>query len=124
MIWDEAQNKFNLTVTNIESWALLTSKIINQWRHLLEDDPLITHPGQWVGLYNEGVDNLGFVVRCSYEFTPLCTHQHHIIMPLSNKCFTVGTHSICLGEWEHPIIKMIDFFHHVKIIHTTRWQKK
>lgn len=33
---------------------MLTSKIIDKWRHFLEDDPKVTHLGQWVGLYCDG----------------------------------------------------------------------
>lgn len=44
--WDEAQTKFHLTHTCDEDWATLTSKIIDQWRQFLEDDPDITHPSE------------------------------------------------------------------------------
>lgn len=41
-----------------------------------------------------------------------------------DKCFTVGTHSRCLGEKEHPTDTMIGVFHLIKIIHTTRAKRR
>jgi hypothetical protein len=41
--WDEAQTKIHLTHTYDEDWATLTSKMNDQWRHFLEDDPTLTY---------------------------------------------------------------------------------
>lgn len=44
--WDEVQTKFKLIKANNEDWIMLTSKIIDKWRHLLEEVLEATHPGQ------------------------------------------------------------------------------
>jgi hypothetical protein len=49
LLWDKAQEKFNLTPIAAGNWNMLTNKILGQWRHLLEADPDITHPKQWIG---------------------------------------------------------------------------
>lgn len=90
----------------------------------MQDEHVATHLAQWVGLYSEGVDDVILMVCCSMESTPSCMHQHHIVMPLSDICFMLGTHSRCLNEWENPTSEMIGFFHHVTIIHTIRGPKE
>lgn len=37
--WVEAHVKFNLIPTEISDWKTLTTKILAQWRHLLDEDP-------------------------------------------------------------------------------------
>jgi hypothetical protein len=49
---------------------------------------------------------------------------HNLTLPIPVQCFTVGTHSWCLREWEHPLGEMEGFFHKVKINHTNRGPKK
>lgn len=90
----------------------------------MKDEHVATHLAQWVGLYSEGADDMFLMARCSMELTPSRMHQHHIVMPLSDICFMLGTHSRCLNEWENPTSEMTSFFHHVKIIHTTRGPKE
>ena len=65
-----------------EDWATFTSKIIDQWWHLLEDNTNITHPCQWVGLYSNGEEDLVFVLQWSTQLTPSYLHQHHLTLPL------------------------------------------
>ena len=36
--WEEAKNKFGLTITDEGDWVMLTDKIGSKWRTLLEDD--------------------------------------------------------------------------------------
>ena len=50
--------------------------------------------------------------------------SQHLNLPLSVQCFTVGTHSRCLREWEKPGGELRGFFHKVKIIHTQRGPKR
>ena len=45
---------FNLTFLDMDDWTLLTTKIIDLWWHRLEDDPFVSHMGQWLGFYIEG----------------------------------------------------------------------
>ena len=80
---------------------MLTSKIIDKWRPLLEDVPKVIHLGQWVGFYCDGVDDPAFVLRWSEDFIPSTMHQHHLSLPLTVKCFRVGAPSRCLSEWLH-----------------------
>ena len=63
-----------------EEWIMLTSKIIEKWRKLLEDDPQVTYsPRTMVGLYYDDVDNLIFVLNAQRTLSPLvCTN---IIVP-------------------------------------------
>jgi hypothetical protein len=55
-----------------EDWIMLTSKINDKWRQLLEKDSKATYVGQWVGFYYDGVEGLAFVVQCVEDsFVPL-----------------------------------------------------
>lgn len=58
------KTKFSLTLADGEVWITLTTKIINQWCHLLEDDLNLMHLGQHLGLYKKKVDDHVFVMRC------------------------------------------------------------
>ena len=40
----EAQIKLNLNQTEVEDWTLLSTRTIDQWRHMLEDDWGVIHP--------------------------------------------------------------------------------
>lgn len=73
--WDEAQTKIHLTHTYDEDWATLTSKMNDQWRHFLEDDPDITHPNEWFGIYIDIFTNSKLVLQSSFEYTPSYLHQ-------------------------------------------------
>ena len=64
------------------------------------------------------------MVRCVSEFTPPCFQLHNLTLPIPTKCYTVGTYSRCLREWEHPEGEVEGFFHEVKIIYTNRGPKK
>ena len=44
-----------------------------------------------------------FVTRCLVNFTPFAMHQHHLSLPIYEKCYKVGTYSRCHNEWEKPI---------------------
>ena len=68
--WNKAQTKFNLIVLDTDDWTLLTSKIINLWKHRLEDDSFVTHLEQWVGFYIEVTNDLVYVLYCLTKFTP------------------------------------------------------
>lgn len=46
LTWNKAREKFNLTPMEIRDWTELAGKIVEQWRHKLEDDSHTTHPGQ------------------------------------------------------------------------------
>lgn len=110
--------------TEAGDWTELTGKIFEQWRHKLEDNLDTIHPGQWIGFYMDGGEDPTFVMQCVTNFPPLCMQVQNLFMPLPVQCFTVGTHSRCLREWEKPTGDMVGFFHEVKIIHTTRGLKK
>ena len=105
-------------------WNMLSNKILGQWQHVLEADLDITHPGQWIGFYKVGAEDPVFIQQCLIGFTPPCMRLHHLFLPLPIQCFTVGTQSRCLNEWENPNGDMVGLFHKVKIIHTTKRQKK
>ena len=98
-------------------WFKLTGKIVEQWRHNLEGDVDATHPRQWIGFYINGEEDATFVMKCVTDFSPQCMQLHNLSMPLHVQCFTVGTHSRCLREWEKPTSEWVGFFHEVKIIH-------
>lgn len=78
------------------------SKIIDMWRHLLDDDPKETHPGQWLGVYRDGADDPAFMLQCLEDFIHYGRQQYHLSISLMVKCFMLGTHSLWLSEWRHP----------------------
>ena len=79
----------------------------------------------WLGLYEMGKEDPTLVVRCESEFTPSpCFQLYTLTLPIPSKCFTVGTYSRCLREWEHPEGEIEGHFHEVKIIYTNRGVKK
>lgn len=45
------KKKINLTQMDVEDKITVTTTILNQWQHLLEDDMEVTHLDQWVGPY-------------------------------------------------------------------------
>ena len=57
-------------------------------------------------------------------FTLYCLQFYHISLPIPAKCYTVGTYSRCLREWEHPIGEFEGHFHEVKVMFTNRGAKK
>ena len=122
--WERAQEKFNLMNTELGDWEELTVKISGQWHHLLDPDEDTTHPRQWLGFYVDGEKDQAFVFQYDTDFTPKCLQWHNLTLPLLVQCFTVGTHSCCLREWEHPLGEMAGFFHKMKIIHTNKRPKK
>lgn len=83
--WNEAHTKFNLIVLDIDDWTLLTTKIINLWKHRLQDDPFITHPGQWVGFYIEDTNGPVFVLSRLAKFTCSCEYQLNMSLPFMDK---------------------------------------
>lgn len=91
---------------------------------MVEADLDITHPGLWIGFYKVGVEDPIFIQQSLTGFTPPCMRLHHLFLPLPIQCFTVGTQSRCLSEWENPNGDMVGLFHEVKIIHTTKGGKK
>jgi hypothetical protein len=86
---------------------------------MLENDLDATCAGQWVGFYL-GEKDPAFILRCTRDFTPLCKHLQHLVMPLPVQCFMVGTHLQCLNDRDKPTREMDGLFHEVKINHTTR----
>lgn len=48
-------DKVNLTLSHDKDWIMLTTKILSQLCFFLEEDLEITHLGQWLGLYSDGV---------------------------------------------------------------------
>ena len=103
---------------------MLVDKIADKWRCLLEDNEDTTYQGEWVGFYVDGEDDPALVLRCEVEYAPTCMQLHHLVMPLPVQCFTVGTHSRCLREWEKPEGELVGFFHEAKIIQTHRGPKR
>lgn len=94
---------------------MLMSKIIDQWRHLSEDDTEVTLSSQWIRLFKDGAQDPDFILQYSCDFTPSYMHQHHLTMSLFIEC---------LSEWENPFDEVVTFFHTFKIIRTTKWPKK
>lgn len=90
-------------------------KIIDQWRHLSEDDTEVTLFRQWIGLFKDGAQDPDFIMQFSFDFTPSYMYQHHLTMSLFIKC---------LSEGEKPCDEVVTSFHMVQIIRTTRRQKK
>lgn len=77
---------------------MFNSKIIDKWMNLLEDDPEATHPRQWVGFYYKGMHDLPFMVLWADDLIRYARQQYHPSMPLTIKCFMMGTHLICLSK--------------------------
>lgn len=73
------------------------------------------YQGQWVGFYINRGEDTTFVLQCANDFAPPCMQLHHLSMPFPVQCFTFGTHSPCLREWENPKGEMVGFLHKVKI---------
>ena len=82
LTWERAREKFNLTPMEIGDWIELTGKIVEQWRHKLEDDSDTTHPGQWIGFYANGEEDRTCVMQCVTSFSPPCMQLHNLSMPL------------------------------------------
>lgn len=99
---------------------MLTSKIMDKWRNLLENDPNATRHGQWVGFYCDGEEDSTFLLQCAKDFILSRRIQYHLSLPLTITCFVVGTHSRCFNKWWCPTMNFSCFFHHVKII-TPTW---
>lgn len=100
--WEQAQEKFNLTNLEKDDQEDLTNTIVGQWHHLLDTDEDTADARQWLGFYEEGEEDPTFVFRCDTNFTPECLQWHNVTLPLPVQCFMVGTHSLCLREWECP----------------------
>jgi hypothetical protein len=124
LTWERAQEKFGLMDTESGDWEEMTEKLSDQWRHLLETDEDTAYAGQWLGLYVDGKEDPAIVFRCDKDFTPECLKWYTVTLPFPVQCYTVGTYSRCLREWEQPLGEMEGFFHKVKIIHTNRGPKK
>ena len=45
-LMEQAHTRFKLTMLDSEDRTLLTTKIMDPWRHRLEDDVSVTHPRQ------------------------------------------------------------------------------
>lgn len=108
LLWVEAHVKFNLAQTKVSDWMTLTTKILAQQHHLLDEDPYQA-PGQWIGPYRDREPNLTFVMGRSTAYTPSIMNHYCFFMSLAVKCFTVDTY---YGRTQ------------VKTIHTTREQKQ
>ena len=122
--WERAQGKFKLTNLEQGYWEEMTDEISTQWRQLQESKEDTTYAGHWLGFYVGREEDLALVLRCDEDFTHECMQRNTLTLPLPVQCFTVGTHSRCLREWEHPQGELEGFFHKVKIIHTNRGPKK
>lgn len=48
ILWNEAQTKLNSIVLDTDDWTLVTTKIMDLWRHRLAYNQFAIHPGQWV----------------------------------------------------------------------------
>ena len=117
LTWNRVQKKFNLTSTEACDWEELMNKISGQWHHLLDTNwTPPTRPLDWVLVDDE--EDLVFIVQCIIDFAQPCMKLHQLFLQLPAQCFTVGTHSQCLREWE-----MTGIFHKVKIVHTNRGPK-
>lgn len=124
LTWDRAKEKFSLVATDVEDCTILADKIPENWRTCLEDDLDTTYQGDWIVFYVDGKEDPTFGLQCDFDFAPPCMEMHHLSLPLPVQCFTVGTRSCCLREWEKPEGKMASFFHKVKIIRTNKGPKK
>ena len=124
LLWEEAQSKFKFKTSDAGDWKGITNKLAEEWKKKLEEDTDATYPGMWLGLYVEGKEDPALVVRCGLEFTPPCFQLHNVSLPIPATCFTVGTYSRCLREWEHPEGEVEGHSHKVKVIHTSRGPKK
>ena len=122
--WGVAKRKFKLTNIEATDWEVLTNTIAAQWRPLLETEEDTAYAGQWLGLYEDGSEDLTLVFNCIDNFTPVCLQWHNVTLSLSVQCFTVGTHLRCLREWDRPLGEIEGYFHKVKVIHTTRGPKR
>lgn len=118
--WEDAKGKFHMRDEDQGDWNKLTSKISSKWSHILGQYPEFTAIGQWLGFYKVGEEDPCFVMKCSKEMNPSGRILHHLSLPLSGECYTVGKYSRCLNVWRNPSGDFSGFFHHVKIMHTTR----
>ena len=122
--WEREQWKFKLTYLEQGDWEEVTDEISRKGRQLLESEEDIAYTRQWLGFYVGTKEDPALVFRCGEEFTPECLQRITLTLPLPVQCYTVGTHSRCLREWERPQGELEGFFHKVKIIHTNRGPKK
>ena len=124
LTWEKAQRKFKLIDLERGDWEEVTDEISRYWHHLLVTEEDNTYVGQWVGFYVGTKEDPALVIRCGEEFTPECLQRKTLNLPLLVQCYTVGTHSRCLREWERPQVELEGFFHKVKIFHTNRGPKR
>lgn len=122
--WESAQGKFKLMNGEQADWEEVTGEISRYWRRLLNSNDDTTYPGQWVGFYVNMDEDPAIVIRCGEDFAPECFQRKTLTLPLPVQCYTVGTHSRCLREWEHPQGELEGFFHKVKIIRTKKGPKR
>ena len=122
--WEDAQRKFKLTNEETNDWETLINTVDVQWQSLLEKEEDTTYAGQWLGFYEEGKEDPTLVFNCDNNFTPVCLQWHNATLPFPVQCFTVGTHSRCLREWDRPLGEIEGYFHKVKVIRTNRGPKR
>ena len=80
-------------------WRELMNMVSRQWRHLLKSDDDTTK--LFCGWFHtNGEEDPAFVCRCTAAFTVSCVQWYNISLPLPVLCYTVGTHSRCLREWD------------------------
>lgn len=85
-------------------WATLTSKIIDKWINLSEDDTNIIHPCQLVGLYKDGKEDPMFIQQHTFDlFDPNACITKKLALPLPVKCHTMGTTPITLVNKKNPL---------------------
>ena len=108
LVWTSSPTR-NIRVFRVEDMGGILAKHGKPWLKVCKTSPF---PLLWNCFF------LIFGGRQAYE------HQHLIYLPLMDKCYTMGTCSRCLSEWEKPTGNMSGFFHHVKIIYITRGQNK
>ena len=103
---------------------MLITKLGDKWRPMLEKDEDTSYRRQWLGFYMGREEDLAFVIQCMPKIMPQCLRIQHIVIPLLVQCFKVGTYSRCLNGWDQPDGEMDGLFHEVRVIHTSRGNKK
>lgn len=124
--WESVQEKFKLSPMEEGDWKEVTDNRypVNAATFLTKTRIYTTLPGKWIGFYVDEEEDPAFVFCSDNDFAPPCMQWHNLKLPLLVQCYTVGTHSRCLREWEYPLGEMAGFFHEVKIIHTNKGPKK
>lgn len=99
LTWEQIQRKFDLTSTNEWDWVEVVDKLSGQWRYILETKKYPAYLEQWVGFYKEEETDPAFVLRCTTDYTLVCSLRYNIFadvwrIEFCNHTSLISHHSI------------------------------